>query len=34
MKKTFLVIATIFLMYSYSYEQTIIPAGNVSGTGH
>ncbi len=32
MKKTFLVIATIFLMYSYSYEQTIIPAGNVSGT--
>ncbi len=32
MKKTFLVIATIFLMYSYSNEQTIIPAGNVSGT--
>jgi predicted outer membrane repeat protein len=31
MKKTFLVIATIFLMYSFSYAQTIIPAGNVSG---
>jgi parallel beta-helix repeat protein len=31
MKKTFLVIATIYLMYSFSYAQTIIPAGNVSG---
>ncbi len=31
MKKTFLVIAAIFLMYSFSYEQTIIPAGDISG---
>ncbi len=32
MKKTFLIISAIFLMYSFSCAQTIIPGGNVSGT--
>ncbi len=32
MKKIFLIIAAIILMYSFSSAQTIIPAGNVSGT--
>ena len=32
MKKPFLTIATFILMYSFSFAQTIISAGNVSGT--
>ena len=32
MKKTFLAIATEILMYSFSFAQTTISAGNVSGT--
>jgi parallel beta-helix repeat protein len=32
MKKTILIIEAIILMYSFSAAQTIIPAGNVSGT--
>jgi parallel beta-helix repeat protein len=32
MKKTFLAIATAILMYSFSFAQTTISAGNVSGT--
>ena len=32
MKKTVLAIAAIIFMFSFSFAQTIIPAGNVSGT--